>query len=388
MSDTEAASALVELQSLKAQVAELEARVARHADDQHVGQDRGASSTAVWLANQTRTTRAAAHSIVKLGKDLHAHPFTRQALAAGVIGRDQARVILRWVDTLPDETTAEQKTTAEQHLLDLAMDHDATALDRLGRRLWEVIDPDGADAREAEILERQEAKALRSMYLKVWEDGDGSTCGAFKMPQLGGAALRKILAAVMAAKHQNATKGAGTGHLAAVRTGPEAQGQAFYELLMRFPKNKLPKLGGLNATLLVTISEESLLGRREQAGTILDTGDRISPALARQLACEAGILSVVLGGESEVLDLGREQRLHSQAQRIAITIRQGGQCATEGCDRTNGLHAHHLIEWAKGGPTDLANAVGLCHWHHMRAHDNAYGMSRGPNGSVTFHRRE
>ncbi|WP_224121549.1 HNH endonuclease [Nocardioides mangrovi] len=380
MTDQEAADALVELQSLKAQVAELEARLARHADDQHVGQDRGSSSTAVWLANQTRTTRAAAHAIVKLGKQLHAHPYTRAALAAGVIGRDQARVILRWVDTLPDETNAEQKTKAEQHLLDLAAEHDATALDRLGRRLWEVIDPDGADAHEAEILDRQEQAALRATYLRIWDDGHGKTHYQGVMPTLEGAAFTKIVLATMAAKHQNAVKGSGT--------GPEEMGQAFSELIMRYPKDKLPKTGGLNATLLVTIPEDALLGRLEQAGTILDTGDRISAALARQLACEAGILPVVLNGKSEILDLGREQRLHSQAQRIAITLRQHGQCATEGCDRTTGLHAHHLIEWAKGGRTDLANAIGLCHWHHMRAHDTTYDMTRDASGSVSFHRRQ
>ncbi|MBZ5739677.1 HNH endonuclease signature motif containing protein [Nocardioides mangrovi] len=165
-------------------------------------------------------------------------------------------------------------------------------------------------------------------------------------------------------------------------------GQAFSELIMRYPKDKLPKTGGLNATLLVTITEDSLMGRLEQAGTILDTSDRISPALARQLACEAGVLPVVLGGESEVLDLGREQRLHSQAQRIAIAIKQQGQCAAEGCDRTTGLHAHHATPWAKGGRTDLANAIGLCHWHHMKAHDTGYDMTHHPNGAVTFHRRQ
>ncbi|MBZ5738605.1 HNH endonuclease [Nocardioides mangrovi] len=388
MTDTEVADALVELTRLEAQVTELKGRVAAHADEQQVGQDRGASSTAAWLAYETKQTRPATHRMVRLGQDLQRHPITREALAAAVICPEQAAVILRWVDTLPEEIDQQLRDNAERHLLELAKLHDAKGLNRLGRRLWEVIDPDGADAREAGILERQEAKALRSMYLKVWDDGEGSTCGSFKMPHLGGAALRKILAAVMAAKHQNATKGAGTGHLAAVRTGPEAQGQAFYELLMRYPASKLPKIGGLNATLLVTISEESLLGRLEQAGTILDTGDRISPALARKLACEAGILPVVMNGKSEVLDLGREQRLHSQAQRIAITLRQHGQCATDGCDRTTGLHAHHVVEWSKGGPTDLANAIGLCHWHHMKAHDNAYGMSRGPTGSVTFHRRE
>ena len=80
MSDREAAETLLELQGLKAQVAELEARVAKHADEQHVGQDRGASSTAVWLANRTQTTRAAAHGVVKLGQELDVHGATRRAL--------------------------------------------------------------------------------------------------------------------------------------------------------------------------------------------------------------------------------------------------------------------------------------------------------------------
>src|SRR6478735_5925186 len=125
MTDREAADALIELTRLEAQVAELKTRVARHADEQQVGQDRGASSTAVWLANQTRITRPAAHSTVKLGKELHAHPLTRAALAKGGIGADQARVILRWIGSLPDDPDTALVTKAEQHLLTLAADHDA-----------------------------------------------------------------------------------------------------------------------------------------------------------------------------------------------------------------------------------------------------------------------
>jgi hypothetical protein len=74
MGPEETAATLVELTRLEAQVAEVKARVAAHADELHVGQDKGASSAAAWLAHETKTTRAAAHGAVKLGRDLEAHP--------------------------------------------------------------------------------------------------------------------------------------------------------------------------------------------------------------------------------------------------------------------------------------------------------------------------
>ena len=50
---------------------------------------------------------------------------------------------------------------------------------------------------------------------------------------------------------------------------------------------------------------ETLLGGIKAAK--LDTGEHISAGLARRIACEAGIIPAVLGGKSEVLDLGRSR---------------------------------------------------------------------------------
>src|SRR6478735_5385525 len=85
MDAAETAATLVELTRHEAEVAELKARVAAHADDLHVGQDVGASSAANWLARTTKTTRPAAYCTVKLGHDLEAHPQTRDALAHGEV---------------------------------------------------------------------------------------------------------------------------------------------------------------------------------------------------------------------------------------------------------------------------------------------------------------
>jgi hypothetical protein len=136
--------------------------------------------------------------------------------------------------------------------------------------------------------------------------------------------------------------------------------------------------------VIVTMTLESLLGGLQAAN--LDTGETISASLARKLACEAGIIPAVLGGKSQVLDLGRTRRFHTGAQRIAKTIEQRG-CTAEGCDWPPGLcHLHHPIPWAQGGGTDNDGLL-LCPRHHARAHDPTYTTTHLPGGKVAFTRR-
>ena len=81
------------------------------------------------------------------------------------------------------------------------------------------------------------------------------------------------------------------------------------------------------ATVVVTMTLETLTGGL--AAATLDTGDRIAAHTARRLACEAGIIPVVLSGTREVLDLGRRNRLFTRAQRIADYPHKGHR-ATKG----------------------------------------------------------
>ena len=119
----------------------------------------------------------------------------------------------------------------------------------------------------------------------------------------------------------------------------------------------------------------------------LDTGEALSPSLARRLACEAGIIPAVLDGASQVLDLGRRKRFHSQAQRIAATLNQAGTCIVEGCDATAGLaQMHHPTAWAAGGGTDRDGML-ICAPHHTRIHDARYRYTQAPGGRIAFTRR-
>jgi hypothetical protein len=379
----ETAATLAAATRASARLAELELRVAAHADDAAVGEASGATSTAVWWADATNQTRREAIRQMGLATALSAgHEPVRVALAAGDLVLEQAQIIVCAVEQLPadlDQTLVEQ---AEAHLIAEARHHDAKALRILGRRLFEVIAPEEADAREAKLLEREERAAAESVRFTMAEDGHGKVHGRFTLDALTGAMLKKALLAIAAPKHQ-----AAQGPLGERRPGPERMGRAFAEYIQRYPTDQLPHAGGLNATVVVTMSLDTLTGGLKAAQ--LDTGERISPGLARRLACEAGVIPAVLGGPSEVLDVGRKARFHTGPMRIAMTIRDGG-CTADGCDWPPGLcHAHHDdLPWSKGGNTTSAkDGRLLCPKHHTRAHDPDFTMAKLPGGKVAFTRR-
>ncbi|WP_343906524.1 DUF222 domain-containing protein [Nocardioides aquiterrae] len=382
MGPEETAATLVELTRVIDQAIELQARVAAHADTLHVGQDVGASSAAAWLAHETKTTRGAAHGAVRLGRDLETHPATRDALAAGGIHVEQARVILRWIDDLPDDLDRDLVAKAEAHLLEQANHHVATALNRLGRRLFEVIAPDEADAREAALLAKEEAAAPKACRLTGYDDGTGKAHFTGTLPSHQWAALKKMLAAIASSKHQTATKGAGA---AANRPPtPEAMGQALRadRAVPRRPapqhRRHLGDHGGVHRP------------RRPPR----PAGEGVPARHRREDLPRPGPAAGVRGRDHprrpgrglQPLDVGRKSRYFTEAQRIAMLVRDRG-CRAESCDRVSGLHAHHKQRWVDGGHTNLTDGVSLCHWHHNRAHDTGYTTTYHPNGDVTFHRR-
>ncbi|WP_231482594.1 HNH endonuclease signature motif containing protein [Nocardioides sp. URHA0020] len=383
MSAPEAASTLLELGRLKAQVIELEARVAARADEVEVGTEVGATSTSNWLAHRTRQTRSAAARTVHLGHDLATYELVRTSLARGDLRPEQADVIIRSVKALPAGLDPELLIKAEEHLVAAAEEHDAKRLTILGRRLLEVIAPELADQHESDLLEREEAKAAQACRLTMSDDGHGKVHGRFTLPALQAAELKKMLLGLAAPKHLAATHGPGMER----RSGPERMGRAFCELIERISAKELPQVGGRDATIVVTIDHDTLLGRLDKAG-VLDTGERISPAAARRLACTAKIIPAVLGADSQVLDVGRARRFFTKAQLTAMSLRDGG-CVTEGCDWPPWMcHAHHWTRWTDGGASDLDNAGLLCPRHHARAHDPTYEMAKHHNGKVSFTRRQ
>lgn len=137
------------------------------------------------------------------------------------------------------------------------------------------------------------------------------------------------------------------------------------------------------AQVVVTIGLDDLYDGTHGAG-VTSTGEVLAPSVVRRLACDAGIIPVVLGGEGEVLDLGRSVRWFTPGQRRAIWLRDGG-CTYPGCTMPpQWCDAHHVDWWSRGGSSDIANGALLCQRHHTRVHSQDLKATITATG-VTWH---
>ena len=137
------------------------------------------------------------------------------------------------------------------------------------------------------------------------------------------------------------------------------------------------------AKVVVLIDLETLVGDVRGTGTTL-TGDVLSPGVVRRMACDAEILPMVLGGDSEPLDVGRSRRLFTRGQRLALVARDKG-CSFEGCTvPATWCDAHHVVHWGHGGRTSVGNGALLCPRHHTEVHDRDLTATVTSTG-VTWH---
>jgi hypothetical protein len=129
---------------------------------------------------------------------------------------------------------------------------------------------------------------------------------------------------------------------------------------------------GPKAHITVTIDFNDLKAATADKIGHLIYGDGLSAATIRRLACDAQILPMVLGSDSQPLDVGTTVRLATGPMRKGLIARDKG-CVCCGappiyCD------AHHVISWIDGGATKLTNLVLLCKRCHRDLHDGHWDV--------------
>ena len=345
--------------------------------------DDGATSTTTWLSNLTGISKGEAARMVALARVTSDHTeATRAAWAAGRLSTDQAAVIMKAVDALPDWCGDEERRDAEAHLIRLAPEHPLDDLKRLANRVLEVIDPDGFDEHLGEQVRAEERKAWDATRLSFRRRGDGTTGGSFVVADADYDTLRAAIEGIIAPRrNQHAASSFGMDldewkNLSRDRK----MGHAFTELINHLPTGALPVSGGLAATVAVTIDIDDL---RTGQGTATNTsGTTMSATKAQRLACNAHLVALYLDGDNKVIDHGTTRRLYDRHQRLALAIRDGG-CVFPGCDRPPAwCEAHHLNFWSENGPTDLDNAALLCHFHHFLVHEGEWAAVMAHDGVV------
>jgi hypothetical protein len=296
-------------------------------------------------------------------------PKTAAGLAAGEIGVGQVRVIAETINAIPTSVGVEQRATAEADLARYAHSFTPASLYKIGQHILAHLDRDGSPPRE----EPEAAPAAGELRLRERRDGRLGLEGFLEAEHAP--AFRSLIEQFAAPRP--ATEG-----ISDPRTAPQRNADALLEVcgLARAAQD-CPTTGGEPPHLSVSLTWEAL--RAGLGSATLDYGTHLSASAARRWACDAKIIPVVLGGESEPLDVGRAMRTVPLSLRRALVARDRG-CAFPGCDRPPGLcQAHHCRHWADGGETSVENCVLLCETHHRHVHHTGWEILIRP-GYVEF----
>ena len=295
-------------------------------------------------------------------------PRVGAALDAGKLNAEAAAVIARALTASGPYTTLEERDDAEGFLVQEAQVLTLRQLGRVCVALQDRFNPDGIEPRE-ELLRRR--AGLRRVQKR-----DGSARWILDPDPESDALLKAAVDARTAPRRQVRFADPDDPAVDPATADDRSLGQRQLAALVGIARESLAKddgeLAGMSVAMIVTVSHETLMtgvGAAHIAG--IDTP--ISAATARRLACQADIIPAVLGGDSEVLDVGRAKRLFTTGQRLAMAVRDRG-CTWPGCEAPPAWceAAHAKDPWIAGGRTGLANGTLLCPYHHRRLDNDAW----------------
>ncbi len=374
--DEELVTTVEALQQMRSEVAALEAEALAEIDHRDLAKKQlGWGSTADWFTHLAGLRRGQGTRAIDHAKQLTTQrPATLARLRAGAISPEQAAVVLDALDHLP--SGAGVRAEGETLMLDEATRLNATDLHKAGRHLIEVIDPDRTERRLEADLDREDRAAHLHRFLSITEDGAGGVRlkgrGSLEDAATLRAALLPLTAPVPVLDPVTCEE----------LPDPRDHGTRMWDALVVTANHALttelpPRTHAARPRISVTISLDTL---REGLGTgETDDGLELTGSVIRRLACDADVLPIVLGSRSEVLDVGRLQRLVTAALWRALVARDQ-HCVFPGCSRPPLMcHAHHIIHWANDGPTSLDNLVLLCGHHHRLIHDSPWQIRLSPD---------
>jgi hypothetical protein len=295
------------------------------------------------------------------------------AVTGGVVSVQAAEAIRAGLDgaAAPPELLAQ----ATELLCEEASTLDPDRLHKRAREVRDELDEAGIASREAVLRGRRSLRRLDlrdGMKRLIW-DYDPLTAGVVDeiydratSPRRGGPRFvdPDTVARVEALECDE-------------RTTEQIASDAFTELLRQAASMPTDVLLGKGAPAVRVLVQASDLFAGTGHGVIEGSGESLSIGTVRALACEQGTQTALIDSLGNVLDLGREQRLYSRHQRVALAIRDGG-CIWTGCERPpSWCEAHHIDHYARDkGRTDLDRGVLLCKHHHLKLHNEGWQIRR------------
>jgi hypothetical protein len=318
------------------------------------------------------------------------HAPLSRAVNAGTVSIDAAHAIRTGLGDIDSVVTGPLLAEALDRLLLDAASLNVDQLLKAARRTRDDLDADG--------IREREQKAWDDRYLRIWTLDTGqvridglfppeqgqfikATFDSFTSPRRGGVRFVDTERAAWARRVQDDP-----------RTTAQITCDGFIDLLEAGTTvNPDEMLGGRRPAVQILTTATPTAQRTDVEG-IRDIGDiliappgrgghgylegtsaPVSAATIERLICNSGSVEIRFDELNRPLDLGREQRLFTRAQRRALAARDGG-CAWPGCDRPPAFtEAHHIEHWARdNGSTNIDQGILLCHAHHMLLHNQRW----------------
>jgi len=305
------------------------------------------------------------------------------ALAGGVLSREQYDAIRRGLGEPPVErySDAEVVTAAWREaaaiLIEEASDQLVEDLRASARLARDTLDPIGTQLRFDERFERRS--------FTMWVDESGQQCARIRWDDDAAAWVRTILNAALRPRRGPRFVGADSAASQESSHDTRSNEQLQYDTLLAVLKtgaqaDPTQAFGDRQPGVRIVVTAESLERRTDASasmpvGFFEETGQAIPGGVVEAYLCNAGTTPVTLDSFGNPLDVGRERRLFTKRQRIAMAIRDGG-CLDCGAEPSR-CEAHHIDHWHEHhGRTDLADGVLLCCACHMRLHSQRRRITR------------
>ncbi len=336
---------------------------------------------------RSRTTRTGTGTT--RGEVQDAHAVTEldggtEALAAGELTEAHVRRLRTAADKLPEGRRTELLTgDSAAHLLDLARTNDAPTF---ARKVEDLI-----AATSAKDTQDDHEKVRATRHLTLRESPEGTHLNGLLDP-VAGHILRLALDGATPTPAADDT-----------RTRPQRHADAITALARHALDDGAFKPGApVRPHLSLTMDAQTFARAREHQRAAshtpdgqhtedpitreplstppvvrLDNGPLLPPSELGRILCSTEITRMVIDAESQVLDVGRTQRLYSGHQRRAVVARDK-HCSWGGCSMpARFCEIHHMDWWDEDhGHTSIDRGVLLCEYHHHELHTHDLDIVR------------
>lgn len=339
----ELAADIEELSHVGQMVEVLRARKVKTVTNRGGHNDLGYSSATAFLAHLARMSPGHAKQIITMGNAADKAPYAYRAWVDGRLSTDQARHLFGAAETVPDAYPQ-----ADEKLVDIVEGLDVTDTRKAVEYWRQSVDGPGEGDIETQMIRRG---------LSISRTTGGMRRVDGWLTPTAGEALEIAITALTPPKREE-------DH----RTPRQRRHDALEDLCRDWLDNgTTPTVGGEKPHINLHADLSALQGVPGGLHETIDE-DIIDVDTLRMVACDCSLTRIVLGPDSEILDVGRKTRIWTAAQRRAIIARDR-HCQGPGC-RTRARHCdiHHQVHWADGGETTIDKGVLLCRPCHTQEH--------------------